>query len=144
MMSEWLMILSTLIGVGAFAAGGTDLNGRGFKWIRRFLMPACLAGIALLYAPWWACLGYAVTLSAFLHMGYGDRCSWLKRAFIFTGYGFSALWFGWTWWAVVTPVLLLIAFWLSNFKPTANTMFWKAWEMLAGFLIAVTFINAVG
>lgn len=143
-MSEWIMILAVIWCVGLFAAGGTDLNGKGYKWLRRFILPAGLSGIALLFSTWWACLAYTVTLSAFLHLGYGSRCSWLKRALIFIGYGFSALWFGWTWWAVATPILLLVAFWLSNFKPSEKTMFWKAWEMLAGFLIAVTFINAVG
>lgn len=143
MNNEWTMILTIIIGTGLFPAGGTDLNGRGYKWLRRFLMPACLGGIALLYSTWWACLGYAVTLSAFLHLGYGSRCSWLKRAFIFTGYGFSAFWLGWTWWAVITPVLCLLAFWLSNFKSTASTFYWKAVEAMYGFMIAVTFINAL-
>ena len=142
-MNEWHMIFAVTFSVAAFAAGGTDLNGRGYKFIRRFLMPIGLGSLALLYAPWWACFGYTLTLCAFLHMGYGSKASWLYRAFIFTGYGASALWFGWTWWLVATPVLLLIAFWLSNFKPSEKTMFWKAWECLAGFLIAVTYINSL-
>ena len=142
-MSEWWMIFAVTFSVATFAAGGTDLNGRGYKWIRRFLMPIGLGALSLLYAPWWACLGYTATLCAFLHMGYGSKASWLYRAFIFTGYGASALWFGWSWWIVITPAVCLAAFWLSNFKPSEKTLFWKAWEMLAGFLIAVTYINSL-
>jgi hypothetical protein len=143
MMNEWLMILVTLWNCGLFAAGGTDLNGRGYKWLRRFLMPIGLGGVALLYAPWWACIGYAVTLSFFLHLGYGERATWLYRAFIFTGYGVSALCFGFSGWMVVTPILCLLAFWLSNQKQSAGMFFWKAVEMLYGFLIAVTYIHSL-
>lgn len=143
MNNEWIMIAVTLWSTGLFAAGGTDINGKGHKWLRRFILPAGLGAIAILYAPWWACLAYSVTLSAFLHLGYGSRCSWLKRAFIFAGYGLSTLWLGWTWWVVITPVLCLLAFWLSNFKPTAGTFYWKAVEAMYGFMIAVTFINAL-
>ncbi len=142
-MNEWSMILSVTFSIATFAGGGTDLNGRGYKWIRRFLMPLGLGSLALLYAPWWACLGYTVTLSAFLHMGYGSRAGWLYRAFIFTGYGCSALWFGWTGWVVVTPILCLAAFWLSNYKKTEDMFAWKIVEMLFAFLIAATYINAL-
>ena len=142
-MNEWLMIVAVLWSVGLFAAGGTDLNGRGHKWLRRFLMPIGLGALALIYAPWWACLGYTLTLCVFLHMGYGSRAGWLYRAFIFTGYGVSALWFGWTWWAVATPVLCSLAFLLSNMKKSEGMFAWKIVEMLFAFLIAVTFINSL-
>ena len=143
MINEWHMILAVLWSVGLFAAGGTDLNGKGHKWIRRFILPIGLGALALLYAPWWACLGYTATLSAFLHMGYGSKASWLYRAFIFTGYGASALWFGWSGWVIATPILCLLAFWLSNQKQSESMFFWKSVEMLFAFLIAVTFINSL-
>jgi heme/copper-type cytochrome/quinol oxidase subunit 4 len=143
MTNEWLMILSVLWSIGLFAAGGTDLNGKGHKWLRRFVLPAGLGALALLYAPWWACIGYTLTLCAFLHMGYGSKASWLYRAFIFTGYGASALWFGWSGWVVATPILCLLAFWLSNQKKSESMFAWKIVEMLFGFLIAVTYINSL-
>lgn len=143
MNNEWHMILAVLWSTGLFAAGGTALNGKGYKFLRRFILPAGLGALALLYAPWWACLGYAVTLSAILHPGYGSKASWLYRAFIFAGYGASALWFGWSGWVVATPILCLAAFWLSNKKQSEGMFFWKAVELLFGFLIAVTFINAI-
>ena len=142
-MNEWLMILAVTFSVATFAAGGTDLNGRGHKWLRRFILPIGLGALALLYAPWWACLGYTATLSAFLHLGYGSKASWLYRAFIFTGYGASALWFGWSGWVIATPILCLLAFWLSNQKQSESMFFWKSVEMLFAFLIAVTFINSL-
>jgi hypothetical protein len=30
----------------------------------------------------------------------------------------------------------------SNWKPLAKTVFWKAWEFLAGVLVALCFIGA--
>jgi len=73
MINEWHMILAVLWSVGLFAAGGTDLNGKGHKWIRRFILPIGLGALALLYAPWWACLGYTATLSAFLLWAMAQR-----------------------------------------------------------------------
>ena len=143
-MNEWHMILSFLWSAGLFSAGGTDLNGRGYKFLRRFILPAGLGCLALLYSHWWACIGYTLTLSAFLHLGYGSRAGWLYRSFIFTGYGCSALWLGFTWWAVITPVICLATFWLSNNKYMANTFKWKIVESLYGFLISSTYITALG
>lgn len=139
------MILVMSVSGILFALGGTEIptTGRGYKWLRRFVMPVFLAGIALLYAPWWACVGYGLTTSVALHMGYGDRCSWLKRAFIFISYGVTSLWFGFSWWIAITPALLALLFLASNWKPLASTVFWKSWEFLAGVLIALCFIGVL-
>ena len=137
------MIAVTLWSVGLFAAGGTDLNGKGHKWFRRFVMPLGLAGVSLMYAQWWQSLLYSVTLIAFLHMGYGSKASWWYRVFIFAGYGASCLWLGWTWWSVIIPPVLLVMFILSNIKLTAQTFYWKACEMSMGFLLAISFCDAI-
>jgi hypothetical protein len=143
-MNEWLMLLSMLLGAGLFAAGGTDIPGiGGQKWIRRYILPLSLAGIALIYAPWWKCLGYAVTLSAFLHMGYGSKTGWLYRALIFIGYGLSALWLGFTWWVFIVPAMCSLLFLCSNWKATSSSFEWKICEAWFGMCIAVSFISAL-
>ena len=142
--NEWIMILAFLSCAGLFAAGGTEVKatGRGYKWMRRFVMPVGMGIIASLHAVWWLALIYAVILCATLHPGYGDRCNWFKRVGIFTSYGLSSLLFGWSWWVVVTPVVLSLLFLASNWKPIATSFFWKSFELLAGGLIALCFIGA--
>ena len=142
-MSEWLMIGAFLWSAGLFAAGGTDLNGKGHKWLRRFILPIGLGCASLLSSSWYQALIYTVLLSAVLHMGYGDRCSWLKRVLIFTSYGAVSLVFGWSYWVVITPVLLSLLFLASNWKPLATTVFWKSWELLAGGLICISWIAGI-
>jgi hypothetical protein len=137
-MNEWLQILTMVWSAGLFAVGGT----RGKYW-RRFVLPAGLAGVASLYAPWWTCIGYCVTTMAVLHLGYGDRCSWLKRSLIFTGYGVTSLWFGLSWWVIVVPSVCMALFFLSNFKLTEKSFSWKLIECLWGFLIAAAFVAAL-
>lgn len=143
-MNEWLIILAVLLSAGLFAAGGTHIDGiGGQKWLRRFLMPICLGGLATLYAPWWACLGYALTLCFFLHLGYGDKATWLYRIFIFTGYGLSALWFGLSWWVPTIPVVCAAIFLLSNWKTTASSFVWKFCELSMGFCIGCGFVSSI-
>lgn len=141
-MNEWYMIYAFLWSAGLFAAGGTDLNGKGHKWLRRFVMPIGLGGLSLLYFAWYWALLYTVLLSAILHPGYGDRCSWPKRIALFIGYGSVSLVFGLSYWTVFTPIVLSLLFLASNWKPLANTVFWKSWELLSGGLIALCFIGA--
>lgn len=137
-MNEWLMILSMAWSTTLFAVGGT----KGKYW-RRFVLPIGLAGMALLNHHWWVCLAYAVILSAFLHLGYGDRCSWLKRAFIFTGYGCAALVFALTWWALIVPLVCLGLFKASNSRLTEKSFPWKVCEAGMGFLIGAAYCSAV-
>jgi hypothetical protein len=138
-----MMILAFQWSAGLFAAGGTDLNGKGHKWLRRFVMPIGLGCASLISSSWYQALAYAVLLSAVLHIGYGDRCSWTRRIAIFIGYGAVSLVFGWSYWVVITPVLLSLLFLASNWKPLANTVFWKSVELLMGALISISFIGAI-
>lgn len=142
-MNEWMIILIVLLSSGLFAAGGTDLDGKGHKWIRRFILPAGLLATSLFYAPWWASVAYSLTLCAFLHLGYGSKASWAYRSFIFAGYGLVSLWLGPSWWLIVTPVVCLGLFWLSNFKYTASSFTWKCVEIIYGIIIACSFVSAI-
>jgi hypothetical protein len=137
-MNEFIQIAVLSISLALFALGGT-----GFKWMRRYVLPIAFGILGAFLASWWQGLGYAVTLCAFLCMGYGEKASWWYRALIFTGYGASSLWFGWSYWLIVTPVVCLGLFWLSNFKPTASSFGWKCVEAAYGFLIAASYISAL-
>jgi hypothetical protein len=137
-MNEFVQIAVIACSVALFALGGT-----GFKWMRRYVLPVCLGLVGAFLSSWWQGLGYALTLCAFLCMGYGERASWWYRLAIFTGYGAVSLWFGFSYWLIVTPCACMGLFWVSNWKPTANSFTWKTCEAAFGFLIAASFIAAI-
>jgi hypothetical protein len=151
-MNEWLTILIMALSGVLFAAGGTHIGKiGGQKWLRRVLLPVSL-GIATYYAslkdtekgklkPWQ--LASFLVLLIFLHMGYGERTPYWKKFLIFTGYSAASLFIGFSWWVVITPVVLFLIFLGSNWKPLATTIFWKSWEFMAGVLIALCYISAL-
>jgi hypothetical protein len=143
-MNEWLMIITNVWGVCLFAAGGTDIPGiGGQKWIRRFLLPIGLMALACFFTEWWRAVGYGLTLCAFLHLGYGERAAWIYRGFIFFGYGAASLWFGWTWWVAITPIVACGLFYASNTKATSRYFPWKIVEMALGFLITSSYLSSL-
>lgn len=144
-MNEWVMILVMSASGALFAAGGTHIDGiGGQKWIRRFLLPAILASIALLsHVVWWKAVGMAVSLIVALSMGYGSRTPYWLKMVTFVTYGASFLWLGFSYWVILTPILCFSLFCLSNWKPMATTFFWKACEFLYGTLIGITFISTI-
>ena len=86
---------------------------------------------------------FGISLSAALHLGYGSRTPYWLKAVVFSTYGISFLWLGWSNWIWMTPLLCFGIFCLSNWKPMANTFFWKACEFLYGVFIGITFISVV-
>jgi hypothetical protein len=139
MVTEWQMIALMATSGVLFAVGGT-----GYKWARRFLLPAVFGAFNLYQGvSWWQCLGFTVGLSAVLHPGYGDRANYWKRALLFTGYGVVYFWLGFTWWIVIIPPLFLGIFTLSNWKGTAEAFFWKGCEFLWGVILALAFIDSL-
>jgi hypothetical protein len=144
-MNEWMMILVLALSSVLFAIGGTHIDGiGGQKWVRRFLLPLLLAlGCLLSGVSWWQASIYALLLCASLHMGYGERTPYWKKFLIFASYSGVSAMIGLSWWLVITPVLLTLLFIGSNWKPAASSIFWKAWEFLAGTLIAISLIAAV-
>lgn len=145
-MSELMMIWTLIASLSLFALGGTEIPkfGRGFKVFRRFVLPILLGVIAYLsHVSWWQAVLYSLGLCLALHMGYGDRAAYWKKVLIFCAYSGVSLCIGFSWWVVITPVLLTLLFIGSNWKPTASSIYWKSWEGLAGFLIAASLIAAL-
>lgn len=143
-MNELLMIAVMAWGGVCFALGGTEIpwTGKGYKWIRRQVMPLGFAVLAyFLGLVWWKCVIFLV-LSMFLRAGYGDSSPYWKKILVFIAYGLPSLVIGFSWWVVITPVVLTLLFMASNWKPLATTVFWKAWEFLAGVLVSLCFIGA--
>lgn len=138
-MSEWLMIFIMVWCSSLFAIGGT----KGKYW-RRLVLPLGLAGIALFsHVLWYKAVLMAISLIVSLSMGYGERDPYINKFMVFCLYGMSFLWIGWSWWVVLTPILCISLFALSNWKPTAKMFFWKYVEFSYGLLLAVTFISTI-
>lgn len=133
-----MILILAVCGV-LFALGGT-----GWKPARRFGIPLFLAGIALFMTDTIRSAGLLVCLIIALSLGYGESKPYWYKALVFLAYGLSFLWIGFSLWVVLTPILCLSMFWLSNLKLTANAFFWKAVEFLMGVFLGITFISCIG
>lgn len=128
MNNEWLMIVTMGVGGVLFAVGGT-----GPKWARRYIMPFVL-GITAYFAgvELWKCLAFWATLTGTLHLGYGEKLPYWRKAITFIAYVLPTLFLGFTVWQPVIAVSMLLLFLLSNIRLTANMFVWKICEFLMG------------
>lgn len=138
---EVYQIIIIILSSALFALGGTEISKtiKGQKWIRRFLLPflvvlACFFnGIAL-----WRCLVYWITQTAALHLGYGDKLPYWRKLLTAIVYMLPSLFFGFTKWQIIFPILFVVMFFLSNWKYTSNVMKWKYVEILTGVFLGIT------
>lgn len=145
MNNEWLIIFTVSACSILFAAGGTHINViGGQKWLRRFGIPCLLCMIAVLsHVVWWKASIMAILLIVALSSGYGDNSSQIKKFFVFCMYSVPFFMLGWSLWIIATPILCYSIFLLSNWKPTSEMFFWKAAELIFGFLIGLTFVSCL-
>lgn len=144
-MNEWLQILTLVWCVLLFPAGGTQVSEKikGQKWLRRILMSIGLGLLTGWLTTWWQGIGYALTVFGITTCPYGSRTPYWLKAVVFTGYGATSLWFGYSWWLLVTPCVCTGLFFLSNFKLTAKSFPWKICESAFGFTIGASCIAAI-
>lgn len=144
-MNEWYAILMMAVTGALFAAGGTHIDGiGGQKWLRRYLIPLFLAfscAINDVRVPVY--IGLGLILIVALSAGYGSKTPFWRKVLVFCSYSAPTLLIGFSWWVVITPVVLTLLFAASNWKPMASTVFWKSWEFIAGLLIALSTIGAI-
>jgi hypothetical protein len=131
--AEWFMIALMVLGVACFSIGGT-----GYRFVRFAIMPLLMGLIAYFSAiPLWRDLLFACSLGVVLTLGYGEKIPYWRKALTFSGYSLATLWLGFSWWQVLSPPLILLIFFLSNWKVTSSIFRWKICEASFGFLIAV-------
>ena len=134
MNKEMLMIIAMGTGGICFSLGGT-----GFKWVRRFLLPAILAILTILGGIlWWKALAMGGCLIAALCLPYGKKTPYPVKFLVMCSYFASTLWLGFSYWQAIGLAIAIILFKLSNTKWTQNIVFWKAWEFITGSLIGIT------
>lgn len=140
MSGELYIIACAVSGCFLFALGGTEipLFGKGFKWLRREVLPliwgilAFMAGIEL-----WRCLVFAVCQDGVFRLPYGDRTpTWLKLV-VFLTYPLPSLLFGLTIWQAYVGAICFLMFVLSNWKPTEKIFSWVISCLIMGFLLGI-------
>ena len=139
MNSELIMIFLPGLSWILFALGGTEISQKikGQKWIRRFLLPAMYGFICFFFVAWWQAL-LVTSLSCFaFHLGYGDSKTWLDRLGVAGWYSAIALPIGFSFWSIITGLMFLALFWLSNNKYTKELFVWKIVEGCIGLFIGV-------
>jgi len=131
---EILQIIAMGSGAIMFPLGGT-----GFKYLRRYVFPLILAGVALFggLQPLNAAL-YAVLTCGALHLPYGSKTPYLVKFLVGCAFVAPTLLFGFTIWQIITPVAFIGLFRLSNWKPLANEFTWKIVEAITGLLIGIS------
>ena len=139
-MTEWIFIIMMTTGVALFAIGGT-----GFKWARRFVLPAvqtlCLIWLGV---SWWQSLiaGGLMVLAFVMPYGSESVPSYLFKFLVGCMYALPSLAVGFSVWVFLVPVMFTLVFWLSNWKPTASAFTWRICEGIFGFLVTASLIGA--
>lgn len=141
MSGEYAMIIGMCAGGTLFAVGGT-----GYKWARRFLLPAIWALLCFImgFNLIKCCLifaGYAAVFS----LGYGESKPYWYKMLVGISYGLPSLVLGFSVWNILIPLIFISLFVLSNTKNTAKDFPWKICEFIFGavtaFPVAVKFYN---
>jgi len=134
MNSEMSMIVCMGSGVILFALGGT-----GYKWMRRFVLPAILALMCLIQGfGWQVCLGYACLQSLTLCLPYGSRTPYWVKALVFISYALPSMLLGFTIWQIFLAIGCFGLFVLSNWDKSAESFPWKICEAGMGGLLGAT------
>lgn len=144
-MNEWLIIVCSALGGGLFAAGGTHIPViGGKKWLRRYLLPAIWAACLYLSGvSWWKCLIFAILQAVTFTLPYGDRTPKWGKIAVFTSFVLPVTLFGFTWWIIISPVIISTVFFLSNSQPTAKVFPHKTWELITGGLLGIMISQSV-
>jgi hypothetical protein len=123
-----------------FALGGTQISAKvpGWKGWRRFILPAVYTTAVLIAGYWW----WLATLVGIVAMivysfPYGDRTPWVIRFCVGCCYGIISAPIGLSWWNVITVVVFVGLFILSNTRVTARTFTWKVCEGFFGLLVGI-------
>ena len=130
----------------------------GFRWkgFRRYVLPMCFCPLLVFYGvSLWQSLICCGLFSLVSHLGYGQSTPWLipfqgsggksrsSKLLTALSYNLPALVIGWTWWMILTPVIFLGTFALSNWRYTSKDFSWKICEAITSLTIMITILGAL-
>jgi len=136
-MSEFIISCAVIFCGVSYWLGGQEIpwTKRGYKWLRRFLLPIGLfIFLIVLGAIWWKALIACVGLSAALHLGY--QSSLIKYALCGLAYGLPALIFGFQW-TIFLPAAFHTLF--GSISLRDNNFKWSYIAILEGISIGVCY-----
>jgi len=140
-MQEFVSALTVLWCSITYWLGGQEIPGldRGYKWIRRFGLPAGLClGLIILGATWWKVLIACVLLSAALHVGYQAKV-W-KYTFSAALMAAPSLILGFHW-TIVLPITYHTAYGVISLRD--NKFRWAYVGLLMGVGIGIAYTCAI-
>lgn len=131
---ELLMIIAMTVSPLLFMLGGWK-----WKWMRRFLLPVVLGGLVVLSgAEWWRCAAMASLMIGVFCLPYGERTPYWGKFLVGCLFVAPTLFIGFNIWQIITPIIFIAMFWLSNSSFWGRMFPWKIVEGTTGFLIGVT------
>jgi len=140
-MQEFIAASAVLWCSVTYWLGGQEIPiaKRGFKWIRRFVMPAGLAVfLMVLGAVWWKALLACALLSAATHIGYQSKL-W-KYTFSAVCMAAPSLILGFHW-TVVLPITYHTAYGAISLHD--NKFRWAYVGLLMGTGIGIAYVSAL-
>ena|SRR3990167_4523217 len=117
-----------------------SLGGMFFKPIRRYGIPLLFIVASLLSGSFSIKVVLSILLlCGALHLGYGEKSSWLKKVIYAVAITAPSLIIRFNFWAVILPVVFLGTFYLSN-KPKWQYIFnWRISEFLTSGVLGVLY-----
>jgi len=141
----WYIIVMSLSGALG-ALGGTQISDeiKGQKWIRRFMLPILLGLFCFFvgHFDWWRCLILTGGLIGAFCLPYGSRTPYWLKTLVGMTYMLPTIALGhFSIWQIVSPVIFIGLFKLSNIKWFSNFVVWKIWEFVIFALIGITIVS---
>ena len=133
--------------IAAMTSGGLlgSLGGTIWKPIRRFFLPLVLGVIAFLAGfAWWKCLIYTLLTVGAFSLGYGEKRPYWYKFIVGIAFVFPTLIFGLTIWQIITPLIWVLFFKLSNTKWLSDEFVWKVVEFVSFCFVGVTLAVLIG
>ena len=121
------------------------LGGWKWKWTRRFLLPVILGGLVLItgFEPY-KVLGFTLCLMGSLCLPYGEKVNYWIKTLVFMAIFGSTLWLGFIWFQIISPILAIILFKISNTKWGENIIVWTIWTAITFGLLGITVASLIG
>ena len=121
------------------------LGGYKWKWLRRFVLPVILGGLAVIGGfPLLNAGAMTICLICSLCLPYGEKVNYWIKTLVFMAIFGSTLWLGFTPYQIIGPILAVILFKISNTKWGQNIIFWKAWEAITFLLLGLCISSLIG
>ena len=128
--------------IGLYAIGAVlwRLGGYRWKWVRRYILPACLSLVAWSKRRKWpVLLTFPLLIGAF-SLGYGEKHPYWQKFLVGVAWVLPAVLFLHNWFALAVPFVWIGLFKLSNTPKTSGIFLWWVVEVLIGGLVAVSYI----